>query len=81
MRRAKSMSLLLVLLLTGAIIGGLVGDILGSHLPVLIVDKTFGFSPTTIDLGVLQLTLGFIFRLNLAGVIGLLLGYLLYRRL
>ena len=75
------MSLLLILLLTGATIGGLLGDVLGSYLPILIVDKTFGFSPTTIDLGILQFTLGFIFRLNLAGVIGLLLGYLLYRRL
>ncbi len=75
------MSLLLILLLTGATIGGLLGDVLGSYFPILIVDKTFGFSPTTIDLGILQFTLGFIFRLNLAGVIGLLLGYLLYRRL
>lgn len=81
MRRAKGMSLLLILLLAGASIGGLLGDVLGSHFPILIVDKTFGFSPTTIDLGILQMTLGFIFRLNLAGVIGLLLGYLLYRRL
>ncbi|NLJ33303.1 MAG: DUF4321 domain-containing protein [Firmicutes bacterium] len=81
MRRDKSMSLLLLLLLTGAAIGGLVGDILASHLPILIVDKTFGFSPITIDLGILQFTLGFILHLNLAGVLGLFLGYLLYRRL
>jgi anaerobic C4-dicarboxylate transporter len=81
MRRTRNISLLLILLLAGAAIGGLLGDILGGYLPILIVDKAFGFSPTSIDLGVLKLTLGFIFHLNLAGAIGLLLGYLLYSRL
>lgn len=81
MRRTRSTALLLVLLLTGAAIGGLLGDIFGAYLPLLTVDKAFGFSPTTINLGILNFTLGFVFRLNLAGVIGLLLGFLLYREL
>ncbi len=81
MRRTRSTLLLLILLLTGAAIGGLLGDILGEYLPLLVVDKAFGFSPITVDLGILSFTLGFVFRLNLAGVVGLFLGYLLYRQL
>lgn len=81
MRRTRSSLLLLILLLTGAAIGGLLGEILGGYLPILMVDKVFGFSPTTIDLGVLTFTLGFTFRLNLAGVIGLILGFFFYRQL
>jgi len=73
--------LLLILLLAGAAIGGLLGDILGEYIPFLLVDKALGFSPITVDLGILSFTLGFVIRLNLAGVVGLLLGYLLYRQL
>ena len=81
MRRNNNTVLLIIMLLTGAIIGGLLGQVLGGYLPILTSHKIYGLQPTTIDLGIVSFTVGFLLRLNLAGVIGLLFGYFLYRQM
>ena len=81
MRRNRNTLLLLVLLLTGAAIGGLLGEILGDYAPILLMQRAFGLSPATVDLGILNFTFGFMFKLNLAGVLGLLVGFFLFRQL
>ncbi|HHY92925.1 MAG TPA: DUF4321 domain-containing protein [Firmicutes bacterium] len=81
MRRNRSTGLLVVLLVTGALVGGALGQVFTKYLPFLALGETVGFSPTTLNLSVLQFTLGISLRVTIAGIIGLLLGYLLYRQL
>ncbi|MDI3538031.1 MAG: hypothetical protein PWP12_463 [Bacillota bacterium] len=80
-RRYRSTGLLVVLLIAGALIGGALEPLFATYLPFLSLGETVGFTPTTLNLSVLKLTVGLSLRINVAGVIGILLGYLLYRQL
>lgn len=40
-----------------------------------------GLNPTTIDLGVIQFTLGLIFKLNIATVVGILITAIVYKQI
>lgn len=68
--------------LAGLVIGGLVGIGLGIWLPVAgaPVGAPIGFSPTTLNLGVLHVTLGLQVSVNVTGLIGLLVGFILSLR-
>ncbi|QGG47265.1 DUF4321 domain-containing protein [Heliorestis convoluta] len=78
---SRKVSILIVILLTGAIIGSLLGEALRPVMPFLLLGKDIALSPTRIDLVALHFTFGFTIKLNLAGVLGLIGGYLLYRKL
>jgi ABC-type antimicrobial peptide transport system permease subunit len=77
----KSVGILLVLLLAGALIGSLLGDALGGIIPFLQESKSLGFPATTIDLVVLTFTIGFTMKLNAASILGFILAYFAYRRI
>lgn len=81
MRRQPGAVVLIILLLVGALAGGIVGEFLGNYWPVLGNYNNLGFSPTTVDLGALQLTAGFMMRFNLVSIAGLLVAFFVYRRL
>ena len=75
---------LLLILLAGLVIGGFLGDWLSSYpmFSFLSYGKAFGLtSPLVLDLNVFQLTFGFTARLNLAGIIGIVIAFVLYRKL
>ena len=60
--------ILLLLLLAGVVLGG--------------YGSSFGLtSPLVLDLGVLTLQFGFTIRFTIAGLIGIVLAFFLYRRL
>lgn len=78
----KNLGLTIFILLMGLIIGTLLGEVFNNILPHGAVRKamtesiSIGFHPLTIDLYIIQFTFGLMFKLNLFGVIGiLLLGY------
>jgi len=80
----KKMSLTIFILLMGLIIGTLIGDLLGMILPegavktVMTESIKIGFHPFVLDLHIFNLTFGFMFRINLFGILGILiLGYVL----
>ncbi|MBB6214904.1 hypothetical protein HNQ80_000989 [Anaerosolibacter carboniphilus] len=73
--------LLILLVAVGGIIGGIIGDIFRESIKILGYGKTIGFSPVTIDLSILKLTLGFVLSLNLASVIGIILAILIFSKL
>lgn len=77
---AGKVSLLIVLLIAGAIIGSLIGEALSPVIPFLKQSKDVELGPTRINLVSLSLTLGFAIKLNLAGALGMVAGYLMYRR-
>ncbi|MDK2866771.1 MAG: hypothetical protein PWP51_978 [Clostridiales bacterium] len=72
---------LLVLLLIGAIFGSIIGAALGGILPILAYGKTIGVDPFVVDLSILQMTFGLKLSLNLSGIIGLFLAFIIYRKL
>lgn len=81
MRKTQNTFLLLLMLLIGLVIGGVLGDAFGSMLPFLAIGDSIGFAPFTIDLGILQMTLGLQMEINIAGIIGLLIAIIAYRSL
>jgi hypothetical protein len=78
---SKNPYLLLLLVAIGGIIGSIIGDIFRDSVKILGYGKTIGFSPMTIDLSILKLTLGFVLSLNLASVLGIILAILIFNRL
>lgn len=72
---------LLVLILVGAILGSLIGAALNDVFPILNYGKSIGVDPFVVDLNVVIITFGFKLSLNLAGIIGIVLAFLIYRKL
>lgn len=74
----------LVIILVGALIGAVLGEVLGTVMPEGVVSEFFlksaaaALEPATLDLIIIKLTIGFSFKLNLMGIIGILItGYAL----
>ena len=81
--REKSTLVLIIFMLCGIVIGGLLGQLASgvSWLSWLSYGKDFGFStPFTLDLGVLQLTLGLMIKINIASIIGIIIAIFIYRK-
>lgn len=75
---------LILLLLAGLVIGGFLGEWLGGNptFAFLNYGKTFGLTqPLVLDLNVLKLTFGFTVKFNLASIIGIVIAFIIYRRL
>lgn len=80
----KSPWVLLVLLIAGGIVGNTIGKALFPLLPFLnflSANARIGFDPVTLNLDVLSLTLGFSMAIGPFAALGIILGYLVYRRL
>lgn len=78
----KSILILLVFILAGLVIGGLLGELTKGidFLWWLGYSQSFGLStPLQLDLSIIQLTFAITFRLNIASIIGMLIGIILYR--
>lgn len=82
MRRNRSTLTLILLLLAGALIGGVCGEALSVFVPVLVKGVTLGLNPPAqINLWVFSLVFGFTLKINLAAAVGMVLAVLLYRQL
>lgn len=82
MNSKKNNWTLLVILLCGIVLGGYLGTLASnvSFLSWLNYGNTFGLtSPIVLDLGILVLTFGLTISINIASIIGLILGIILYR--
>ena len=81
--RDKNIWILLVFILAGLVIGGLLGQ-LAEHIDFLwwlSYGQSFGFStPIQLDLNVIQLTFGFMLKINIASIIGIGISLLVYRK-
>ncbi len=78
----KNNWVLIIILLCGIVLGGYIGT-LTSKVPFLTwlsYGNTFGLtSPVVLDLGILVLTFGLTIHINLASIIGLIIGIIVYR--
>lgn len=82
MGRYRKLGIFVLWLIAGAVIGSVVGQLLGLILPEGVVRQFFlseasiGISPTTVDLAVITVTLGLSLKINVVGVLGILFaGY------
>lgn len=80
----KNIWILLVFILSGLVIGGLLGE-LASRIDVLwwlAYGETFGLAtPITLDLSIIEITFGLLFRINISSIIGMALAIFIYRKI
>ena len=87
----KNPLLLLVILLAGIVIGGFLGELAQSlsesvsalsFLSWLNYGMEFGLdTPINLDLHIIRLTFGAMFRLSICGILGLIAAIFIYRKL
>ncbi len=74
----------ILILISGLVIGGLIGDTLG-NIPVLSwlnYGKQIGLNPPlSLDLSFFTLDLGMTIKLNIAGIIGMLISIIVYKKI
>lgn len=79
MRKHKSIFVFLILVLAGMLLGSFIGELLKDSVDLFAYSKSIGFSPFTVDLSFLKLTLGFFVHMNLASVIGFIVAVIIYK--
>ncbi len=81
--KEKNIWVFLVFLLSGLVIGGLLGK-LAAGVPWLwwlSYEQEFGLrSPIVLNLNVLELTFGLMVNINVASIIGMILAIFIYRK-
>ncbi|MBR3992573.1 MAG: DUF4321 domain-containing protein [Anaerotignum sp.] len=83
-RSSQNIWVLILLMLAGVVLGGFIGSALGgtSALSWLNYGSSFGLSsPLVLDLGVLTLQFGLTIRFTIAGIIGIVLAFFIYRKM
>ena len=82
--KRKNVWILLVFILSGIVVGGLLGELASrvSWLWWLSYGQSFGLSePITLDLSVIQLTFGLTFKINISSIIGMILAVFIYKKM
>ena len=78
------MWILIVFLLSGLVIGGLLGELTNKidWLWWLSYGQSFGLStPVTLDLSVLKITFSCMIKINIASIIGIILAVIWYKKI
>lgn len=79
----KNIWILLVFILSGLVIGGLLGE-LASRIDFLWwlgYGQSFGLEqPVILDLSILKITFGLMIKVNIASIIGILISLFIYRK-
>lgn len=81
-RSGHNLILLVILILVGFITGTILGQILKPYFPFIATGATAAIDPQTFHLAdAFSLTFGFKIHLNLATIIGVVLAFVVYRRM
>ena len=78
--RKKSIAFIIFIVVLGALIGTALGEIIALLVPPGVVKEFFiksataNVGPVTLDIILITLTLGFSFKLNITGIIGILIA-------
>ncbi len=81
--RDKNIWILILFILSGLVIGGLLGELAGQvdFLWWLSYGQSFGLeTPISLNLNIVQITFGLMFKINIASIIGLIISILIYRK-
>ena len=82
--RDKNIWILLIFILSGLVIGGLLGEIASKvdFLWWLGYGESFGVTnPLELDLSIIRLTFAIVFKINIASIIGLAIAIFIYRKI
>lgn len=82
MSRGKNFWILLLLLLSGIVLGGFIGNMAAgiSWLSWLNFGESFGLNnPIVLDFGILVITFGLSIRITMASIIGVIVAIITYR--
>jgi hypothetical protein len=83
--RKKSLAFVVLILVTGALIGSALGEIIAYVIPDGVVKDFFlksvsaSLGPGTLDIIILTITLGFSIKLNIIGVFGIFIAAYILR--
>lgn len=80
--RNKNFWVLLLLLLSGIVLGGFIGELAGTSVMLswLNFGETFGLNtPLVLDMGILKITFGITIRITMASIIGVAAALIIYR--
>ena len=82
--REKNIWILMVFILSGLVIGGLIGEFTQDvdFLWWLSYGQSFGLSsPIELDLNIVQISFGLMFKINVASIIGLIIAVFIYKKI
>jgi fluoride ion exporter CrcB/FEX len=84
----RGVGLLLVAIVAGLVIGSLLGELFGQVVSaewlrdLLTRGPTIGLTtPATLDLRLLSITFGMVFKVNVVGVLGIIIAVIVFRKL
>lgn len=81
--KEKNFWILIIFILSGLVIGGLIGEIASkiNGLWWLSYGKEFGLtSPLQLDLNVLKVTFGLTVKINIASIVGIFIAIFVYKK-
>ncbi len=80
----KNIWILFLMMLAGIVIGGFIGNYLGQleYMQWLQYGDTFGMAqPLILELGIINVQFGFTIKFSIAGIIGMIVAIIAYRKL
>lgn len=78
--KKKRLATIILIIFVGALIGTVLGELIGLVIPDGVVKQFFlksasaSFGPGTLDIIVLTFTIGFSFKINIIGILGILIA-------
>lgn len=81
--RDKNIWILLLFVLSGLVVGGLLGEVASKvdFLWWLGYGESFGLtSPIELDLNIVKITFGLVFKINIASIIGMIISIFIYKK-
>ena len=82
--KEKNIWILLIFILSGLVVGGLLGDLASQvdFLWWLGYGETFGLtSPLELDLSIIKITFALAFKINISSIVGLVLAIFIYKKI
>ena len=82
--KEKNIWILILFILSGLVIGGLLGELASKvdFLWWLSYGQSFGLSsPLELDLNIVKLTFGLMFKINIASILGMIIAIIIYHRM
>lgn len=73
--------ILLLLIIVGVVIGGFLGELLGTYVPIFKFGYELGVTPHTWDLKVIKVTFGLMFDINMFSILGIILAIIIFRKM
>lgn len=80
----KSFWILIVFILSGIVVGGLIGDLASKSggLWWLAYGQEFGLKdPLTLDLSVIRFSISLLIKLNISSILGMIIAVFIYRKI